>query len=590
MKKSILFSVLFIFCALSLVIGQQEKVEAKKDPFENFSIVEEIQPVPDKVRVGFESITARDATAYLTFISSDLLEGRDTATRGYDIAAEYAASMFQAWGLKPAGDPVRSRSGSSSQQPERTYFQNIAFKEILGRESAASVVFKKGLVSKSKSFKSGVDFSYSPSESQSITAPVVFVGYGIQEPLLKLDEYKNIDVKGKYVMMLSETPGKNDPDSPFNKGDLKEKYYPQRRVRGQTYFSKYNTARDLGAEAILLIENSPKENSDIPRNFLNAQRINDERTIYPGVRRRLSLEDNVRRSSSQRSMPTIRISRSMADAILSLLETDVKTLKNKIEKDLQSQSQEFTGMTFTLESKVDYILVNSMNVLGYIEGSDPNLKDEAIVIGGHLDHLGRRGDYIFNGADDDGSGSVGVMEIAEAFAQNPVKPKRSIVFALWTGEEKGLLGSTYYVAYPFIAKTFANLNLDMISRTYDKEALTARLMRTDKESGKIVAEKIDENKFVNLSYDANTPAIGNFIRANNNFVGLHISISASETASGGSDHAPFARAKLPWAFFIAAMTEDYHQPSDTVDKVNGTLMEKIIRLTYLTAFELADME
>ncbi len=589
MKKSVLFFLFLSLCAFSLVIGQQEKAEAKEDPFKNFSIVNETQPVPDKVKVGFESITGRDATAYLTFISSDLLEGRDTASRGYDIAAEYTASMFQAWGIKPAGDPVRSRFGAAAQKPTRTYFQNIAFKEVLGRESSASVTWKKGQMAKSKSFQSSVDYSYSASESQSITAPVVFVGYGLQESSLKLDEYKNIDVKGKFVLMLSETPGKNDPDSPFNTGDLKEKYYPERRVRGQTYFSKYNTARDLGAEAILLIENSPRENSDIARNFLNAQKINDERTIYPGVRRRLSLEDNVRRST-RRSMPTIRISRTMADAILGLSGMDVKSLKSKIEKDLQSQSQALNGVTFTVKSKVESKLVNSMNVLGYIEGSDPELKNEAIVIGGHLDHLGRRGDYIYNGADDDGSGSVGVMEIAEAFAKNSVKPKRSIVFALWTGEEKGLLGSTYYVAYPFIPKTYANINLDMISRTYGKEALTNRLMRSDKEGGKIVAEKIDENKYVNFSYDANTPAIGKFVRANNDFVGLHISIRASETASGGSDHAPFARAKLPWSFFIAAMTEDYHRPSDTVDKINATLMEKIIRLSYLIAFDLADME
>jgi len=596
MKKKFLFCFFIALCAFSLLIGQQEKAEEKEDPFKNFSIVNEIQPVAEKVRVGFESITGKDATAYLAFISSDLLEGRDTASGGYEIAAQYAASMFKLWGIKPAGDAVRSRFGMGrmpppqkpATQPSRSYFQNIAFKEILGRESSASVTWKKGQMAKSKSFQANVDYSYSASESQTITASVVFVGYGIQESSLKFDEYKNIDVKGKFVMMLSEAPGKNDPESPFNKGDLKEKYYPQRRMRGGGSFSKNNIARDLGAEAILLIENSPRENSDVARNALNAQRINDERTIYPGDRRRMSLEDNVRRSTSSPSIPTIRISRSMANAILGMGGQDIDTLKGEIEKTLQSQSQSLDSMTFAIKSKVETKLVNCMNVLGYIEGSDPELINEAIVIGGHLDHLGRRGDYIFNGADDDGSGSVGVMEIAEAFAKNPIKPKRSVVFALWTGEEKGLLGSTYYVAYPFIQKTYANLNLDMISRTYDRESLAARIMRNDKEAGKIVLEKIDENKYVNLSFDANTPAIGEIIRTNNSHVGLHISITASETASGGSDHAPFARVKLPWAFFIAAMTEDYHQPSDTVDKINADLMEKIIRLTYLTACDLAD--
>ncbi len=596
MKRKFLFCLFIALCAFSLLIAQQEKAEVKEDPFKNFSIVNETQPVPEKVKVGFDSITGKDATAYLTFISSDLLEGRETASEGYDIAAEYAASMFKLWGILPAGDAVRSRGGFSrmpppqkqAAQPTRSYLQNIAFKETLGRESTASVAWKKGQVTKTKTFEANVDYSYSASESQSITAPVVFVGYGIQESSMKFDEYKNIDVKGKFVLMLSETPGKNDPESPFNKGDLKEKYYPQRRMRGGSSFSKNNIARDLGAEAILLIENSPQENSDVARNTLNAQRVSDARTIYPGVRRRMSLEDNVRRSTSSPSIPTIRISRSMANAILGLAGQDVDTLKGKIEKDLQSHSQALNGMTFSIKSKVETKLVNSMNVLGYIEGSDPELKNEAIVIGGHLDHLGRRGDYIFNGADDDGSGSVGVMEIAEAFAKNPVKPKRSIVFALWTGEEKGLLGSTYYVAYPFIEKTYATLNLDMISRTYDRESLLTRIMRNNKETGKIIMEQIDETKYVNLSFDANTPAIGEFVRANNKHVGLHISITASESASGGSDHAPFARVKLPWAFFIAAMTEDYHQPGDTVDKINEDLLERIIRITYLTAVDLAD--
>ncbi len=209
------------------------------------------------------------------------------------------------------------------------------------------------------------------------------------------------------------------------------------------------------------------------------------------------------------------------------------------------------------------------------------------MIGAHLDHLGRRGDYIFNGADDDGSGSVGVMEIAEAFANNPVKPKRSIVFALWCGEEKGLLGSRYYVANSFM-KTSVNLNLDMISRTYDRERITMMARRWGVEVGKEVLEKIDAKNFVSLSYDANTPEIDEIMRKNNNHVGLHIRLQGQEEASGGSDHAPFARAKIPWAFFIAAMTEDYHQPSDTVDKVSPDLMEKIIRITYLAAFELAD--
>jgi hypothetical protein len=597
LKKSLFFIVVLCLFTFSLLTGQQEKAEEKPDPMKNFSIVTEIQPVPEKVKEGFESITGKDAITYLKFISSDLLEGRETASQGYDIAAEYAATMFELWGIKPAGDAVRPRMDmrlmmmQRSQTPpatKRGYLQNIAMKEALRNEGMAIVEWQKGQLKKSKTFQPNQDYTYFASDTQSLTAVVVFVGYGIQEPSLKFDEYKNLDVKGKFVMMLSEAPGKDDPESPFNKGELKEKYYPQRRRMRRMTSPKVDLARDLGAAAILMVENSPKDNPDVAQRALDAQKINDERPIIPGERRRISLVDTKGLPMPWERVPTIQVSREMADDILGMAGQDVETLKGKIEKTLQSHSMPLQGVTFTIENKAETKLVNSMNVLGYIEGSDPELKNEAIVIGAHLDHLGLRGDYIFNGADDDGSGSVGVMEIAEAFAKNPVKPKRSIVFALWTGEEKGLLGSRYYVADPYFPKTVANLNLDMISRIYEKERLAMMARRWGTDIGKEVIEKIDVKKYISLSFDANTPRIGEIIRENNNYVGLHMHIQESEEAMGGSDHAPFAMSKIPWAFFNAAMTEDYHQPSDTVDKVSPELMEKIIRLTYLTAFDLAD--
>jgi len=598
MKKFLTFSFLVCFFMFSSFAGPQEKAEEKPDPLKNFSLVTETQPVPDKVKHGFDSITAEDAVTYLKFISDDLLEGRDTGCDGYDIAALYAASLFELWGIKPAGDPESPRGDFRSMmmrggapptsRMKRSYFQNIAFIETLGSEGVAVVEWQRGALKKTKTFKPDMDYSYYASETHSLTAPVVFVGYGIQEPSLKFDEYKNINVKGKIVMMLSEAPGKKDPDSPFNKDELKEKYYPQRRFMRRSSSSKLSTPQELGAAAVLLVENSPEENPDVARRFLDSQAIYDERPIFPGERRRISLLENVGQPMSRQSLPVIRISREMANDILALAGQNIEELKAKIEETLKSHSMPLEGVNFTVESEVDTKLINSMNVLGYIEGSDPELKNEAVVIGAHLDHLGKRGDYIFNGADDNGSGSVGVMEIAEAFAKNSAKPKRSVIFALWTGEEKGLLGSSYYVAHPFIEKTYATLNLDMISRVYDKERLMMISRRWGADIGKEVLEKIDVKRYVSLSYDAKAPDIEKIIRENNNYVGLHISIRTSEDASGGSDHAPFGRLNIPWAFFIAAMTEDYHQPSDSVEKVSPELMERIAKITYLTAFNLAD--
>ncbi len=581
---------------VSCVSGQQEKTEENLDAMKNFSIVTEPQPAPENVKVGFESITGKDAVTYLEFISSDLMEGRDTASRGYDVAAQYAASMFKLWGIKPAGDIIRPRFDfRRMRQGERptsgakpSYFQNIAMIETLGNEGMARVEFQKGQLKKCLTFQSDMDYSYDVSEIITLAAPIVFVGYGAQEPSLKFDEYKNLEVKGKFVMMLSEAPGKNDPESPFNKAEFKDKYYPPRRRMRRSRSPKFDLARELGAVAVLLVENSPDDNPDVPRRILDARQINDERPIYPVDRRTISLMENIGELRDDDSIPVIQISRAMADDILGLNGEQIEDLKRKIEATLQTQSMVLEGVTFTIENKAETALVNSMNVLGYIEGADPELKNEAIVIGAHLDHIGRRGDYIFNGADDDGSGSVGVMEIAEAFARNPVKPKRSIVFALWTGEEHGLFGSYYYVAHPFITKTAANINLDMISRTYDRESLARSSRRWGQDIEKELLEKIDVNRFANFEFNATSPELADIIRKNNDYVGLHLRLEGAEQPSGGSDHFPFARANIPYAYFEAASTEDYHEPSDTVDKVSPELLEKIIRLAYLSAFDLAD--
>jgi len=139
MRKPLLFIIIFCFLAFSSLVGQQQKAEEKPDPMKNFSLVTETKPVQEKVKVGFESITGRDAVTYLKFISSDLLEGRDTASEGYDIAAHYAASMFELWGIEPAGDPERGRMGmrgmfqppQTPSSPKRSYFQNIPFSRLL---------------------------------------------------------------------------------------------------------------------------------------------------------------------------------------------------------------------------------------------------------------------------------------------------------------------------------------------------------------------------------------------------------------------------------------------------------------------------
>jgi hypothetical protein len=595
MKK---LSILMLGCIListSLLTQQVKKKVKKEDPLKNLIVVEKIQPVSENMNKGFQSITARDAEAYLKFLASDSLEGRDTASQGYTVAAEFAAALFEKWGLKPAGDMSRpvfrgffSRQPGKPTKPKRTYLQHVALKEVVDNHSKVVVEWRKGSGSKKQTFTSNVDYTYSSRDGMSFSAPIVFVGYGIEEKSLKFNEYRGVDVKGKIVMMLSETPRADQAKSPFKQGKLKAKYAPRSRMsRGG--FSKAGLAKEKGAIAVLMIENRPHLRGDVARRVLRRRVVNDERPIIPGQRRRMSLNITLPPMPWD-TLPTVNISRQMADIILKQYGKSVDELKTEIDKNLKPRTMPLRGSTFSMMSHMKTKLVSSPNVLGYIEGSDPKLKDEVIVIGAHLDHLGKRGEYIYNGADDNGSGSVAVMELAEAFAINKVKPKRSILFALWTGEEKGLLGSIYYVLNPYfpLEKTVANLNLDMVSRTWTKESLKRVSRWFGIKMDKNMLKRIKVENFIAPSFAAQAPQLEKAIRKSNLHVGMSIFLRPSKTGMGGSDHAPFAMKKLPWVFFGAAMTEDYHQPSDSVEKVSFKLIENITRLTYLTAFFVAN--
>ncbi|MCJ7578963.1 MAG: M20/M25/M40 family metallo-hydrolase, partial [Candidatus Aminicenantes bacterium] len=242
-------------------------------------------------------------------------------------------------------------------------------------------------------------------------------------------------------------------------------------------------------------------------------------------------------------------------------------------------------------SSVKTSLVRVSNVIGYIEGSDPALKDEVFVVGAHFDHNGYWEDYIYNGADDNGSGSVGVMNIAKAMAVNPIKPKRTIVFCLWTGEEKGLLGSEYYVANPVFPmdKTVGYLNYDMISRTFDSQTITRSIRQYTVPGTEELLKKIRYDQFatVNVTRDS---GLYELTKEMNEFVGLDLSLREYDLGAGssGSDHSSFASVDKPFVYYMAAMTSDYHQPSDSVEKVSGEILAKISQIGYLTVFAAAN--
>jgi hypothetical protein len=612
MKKFVLILVVIILAFL--MIGAQappaQTPPAKPEDFaKNLVRVEKPEAVPESMKTGFETIAAKDSLAMLSFIASDLMEGRETGTRGFQLAAEYTASLLGLWKIKPLGD-VPSRAFTLAQflsgatppaPPDKGFLQEFALQEITETSSRMSLEVRKGDSVRTQPFQSGKDYQGLPTTGETISSPVVFAGYGISEKDIGYDDFKNLDVKGKIVLILSDAPGRDNPESPFQRNKaLKDKYFPARPAGGIVItragdrFNKVSEVRKRQPAAILQVTNpgivsGMSQDAAWFRSQLPPKGVNDEqpivnkpyrRTILPGVANQLAGS----------AAPLITITRQTAEALLEASGQTLEDLKKKIETTWKPASLELPGTKLTIESTVKSQLVRGINVVGAIEGSDPALKDEIVVVGAHLDHTGRWEDYIYNGADDNGSGSVGVLNLARAFSANAQKPKRTIVFCLWGGEEKGLLGSRYFVQNsPYSkARIVAYLNMDMISRPYDEKSLGFAGRMMDFAVGPDFLKLVKPANFMPILFSAGS-GLGDIVREADRYIGLDLYLreaTESGLGFGSSDHASFHEAKIPWLLSISAVTQDLHQTSDSVDKVSGELIEKVSKLMYAIAFQL----
>lgn len=613
MKKHYLAVVLvFVSIAALQAQGPPPQTQMKPEDVQKaLCLVDKPQPAPDKFKAGLEAITAKDTLAMLTYIASDLLEGRETATRGYSLAAEYAASLFKMWGVKPAGDmPMRMGGfrpggGQAPQAPrERTYFQDFALRETTDAQTSITIEANKAGAVKTRTFQGGQDFAagfggMGGGAEGTLTAPVVFVGYGISEPSINFDELKGLNLKGKIVLVLTDAPGRDNPLSPLQvKKELKDKYFPappqgdmaMMMRGGPERFNKLTVIAKLEPAAIIQVASSGKD-SDIFNALSFVRKPSDDRPIINKPRYRLALPGVAGGEMGGRGPAATTVTREMANFLLEGTGQTIDDLKKKIDSTMKPASMDIPGSKMTIATTAKTTLVRGTNVIGYIEGSDPKLKDEYFVVGAHYDHLGAWDGYVYNGADDNGSGSVGVLNIAKAIAASPVKPKRSIVFALWTGEEEGLLGSRYYTLNPEfpIEKTVGYLNYDMISRPFDPETLSRSLRAYNVPGAEEIVKKVRAPWFVTVSLTEGTP-FADLAREMNQYVGLDLALRPSPlgVGSGGSDQASFAAAKLPFIYYMAAMTADYHQPSDSVEKVSGELIAKISQHGFLTIYAFAD--
>jgi hypothetical protein len=527
------------------------------------------QPVTNK---GLNAITEDAVEAQLEFLSSDWTEGRGTGTRGAYLAADYIASMFKVYGLEPGGDMESQRwsrkeiNQGKQNKTYRSYYQNFQLIEYSAADEQYLSFIEKSKDAESEiNFDYKTDFNVSPAAiSQSGTAPIVFVGYGLKDEDNDYDDFDKVDVKGKIILRINGFPGHKDPDS-----EAAKKFTPENRwQRWQMMRSKGEAAAEAGALAVLEIDmegNSLKGWAEnIPFRFNTSMFEGDERPpIFYDTRMTLpgdTIENNT---------PFFVISLRMANKILEGTGINIEEFESNSAKEGKPSSQELKNKMIRFKTKVNSKIINARNVIGVLKGKDTT---SMIVVGAHYDHLGKYHGFIWNGADDNASGTVGVMTVAKACLATGERPEKTIVFAAWTGEEKGLWGSKYFADHPYDDLDIVmNLNYDMISRdNEDDENKNQCSMTYTKKFGGI--EEITKKNIEEYDID------------------LDISYRASESARGGSDHAPFAQKDIPYFYFMAGFPPEYHQPDDHIELVNIPKMTNIIRIGFLNVWNFANSE
>ncbi len=514
---------------------------------------------------GLKAITKESAQAQLEFLASDWMEGRATGTKGEFLAADYLASMLKFMDVDPAGDkditqPTREQRWSGIKAEEYiSYYQNIYMIKQLESNSSLSIIANDI----EYTFTENVDYSlYGGNSSIKINADLVFVGYGYTSEETGYDDFKGIDVKNKIVIRLNGYPGHNDTSSPgykkFHKNERYFEYYLNK--------NKDKIAKEKGALAIIDIY--PNLN---PKNWIDKEDFSNlsqnESPKSPIYEHRLELPSDNFDTRPLEIYPNNKL----INKILENQGINIEQFEKQVANSLKPNSKSLKNIKLKTDYKVKTKLLHTRNVLGVIEGEN---KDEIVVVGGHYDHLGASNGFVWSGADDNASGTVGVWMLAKAFKASGIKPKKTIVFAAWTGEEKGLLGSEYFADNPYggkIENIKFYLNFDMISKDSENDTLKnqARMVYTSYLSE--LKAKSEENI---KNYDLN----------------LDMIYRPSVKPRGGSDHTSFSAKNVPIMYFMAGFPITYHTPKDQTYDINWDKMLDIIKLSYLNLWEIVNMD
>jgi hypothetical protein len=522
------------------------------------------------VETGATSIQVPQLREWLTYLSSDELQGRATYTEGLGLAAAYITDRLAEWGVKPAGD-------------KGSYYQTV---KVLGVRATSRSSVTVAVNGQKRTFKDGegVVFPRRMGGKQTVTGDQIeFMGYGLSMPAAGHDDYAGTAPEGKVLVWLGAA------------GPKAVNGAPSRRL----LFGRSRVALERGAVATI----APYASATFGRGRADAQSsptapaapAGEERgarpSAGPGRGGRGAALDDGDFTTAQRYDAPVPPEVAARDEFFEFLfggsDVTYAELKAKAEKREPLPRFALKGVTITFDVDVDYRVTRTRytrNIVAIVEGSDSKLKGTYVGFSAHYDHSGYRedatdGDRVFNGADDDGSGTVAVMAVARAFAVGP-KPKRSLLFVWHAAEENGLMGSRYNADFPAVPldRIVALLNMDMVGRNRDDkpaEANTVYVVGSDRISTELHAVNEAANaalpKPLTLDYEMNDPADPQSIYTR-------------------SDHYSYAVKGIPIIFYTTGLHRDYHQPSDSVEKIEFEKMARIAQLVYATGARLANLD
>ena len=478
-------------------------------------------------------LAAKDATpAYsakefqeaVKFLASDKLKGRGDGSKELDKAAAYIAKRFRKFRLQPAGD-------------NRTYLQHFLMTVGAKLGPKNSLAYANGARKTLVPQQGFVPFSFSADGL--FDAPLVFAGFGITAPDLHYDDYAHLDVKDKFVIVLRHEPQEDDEKSPFAGKQL---------TTHSAIVNKAINAKNHGAAGMVLVNDTGAHPSE-PDALIRFTSLS---------------------GPEEMKLASLQVKAATADEWLKPSGHTLEELRQAIDKDLSNHSFPLDpSLRVSLNVDVQRIRKQVANVVGILPGRDAKLAKQAIVIGAHYDHLGLGDEHslapsqigqIHHGADDNASGTSGVLELADGFTKRRGELKRSIVFVAFAGEESGLLGSSYYAQHPAVPldQTIAMLNLDMVGR-------------------------VSKNRLY-IGGTGTSPGFKKLVEdSNRSIAGGGFELSYSASGYGASDHTSFTVREVPVIFFFSGLHADYHKPSDTWQKIDAAGGAKVVKLVAATA-------